>query len=72
MVAIVSQILDTIDALRGLRDYLPTHYDTAWSDLLGTRIDWGDMTRGALAALVYATMFGGLAILRFAAKDITS
>jgi ABC-2 type transport system permease protein len=72
MVAIVSQILDTIDALQGLRNFLPTHYDTAWSDLLATQIDWGDMTRGALCALVYATVLGGLAALRFATKDIAS
>ena len=31
MVSIVSQILDQITALEDLRDYLPTHYGTAWS-----------------------------------------
>ena len=35
MASIVSQILDQITALEDLRDYLPTHYGTAWSGLLG-------------------------------------
>ena len=41
LVSILSQILDQITALEGLRDYLPTHYGNAWSDLLATQIDWG-------------------------------
>jgi ABC-2 type transport system permease protein len=72
MASIVSQILDTITALQGLRDYLPTHYSTAWSDLLSEQITWGDMTRGAFSALAYCAVFTGLAVWRFATKDITS
>ncbi len=72
MVSIVSQILDTITALEGLRDYLPTHYATAWADLLASQIDWGDMTRGVFSALSYAAVLGALAVWRFARKDITS
>ena len=72
MVSIVSQILDQITALEGLRDYLPTHFDDAWSGLLGDPVDWGDMTRGAFSALVYALVLGAAAIWRFQRKDITS
>jgi ABC-2 type transport system permease protein len=72
MVSIVSQILDQITALEGLRDYLPTHFDDAWSGLLGDPVDWGDMTRGTFSALVYALVLGGAAIWRFQRKDITS
>ncbi len=72
MVSIVSQILDTITALADLRNYLPTHYGTAWSDLLSTQVDWGDMTRGTFSALTYAAIFGALAVYRFNTKDITS
>ena len=46
LVSILSQILDQITALDTLRDYLPTHYATAWSALLATEVDWGNMTRG--------------------------
>jgi ABC-2 type transport system permease protein len=72
LVSILSQILDSITALGGLRDYLPTHYALAWSDLLGSDVDWGDMTRGTFSAIAYAAVFGALAVRRFTTKDVTS
>ncbi|MFC0431573.1 ABC transporter permease [Kutzneria buriramensis] len=72
LVSIVSQILDSITALGDLRDYLPSHYATAWSDLLSADVDWGDMTRGAFSSLAYGAIFMALAARRFARKDITS
>jgi ABC-2 type transport system permease protein len=72
MVSIVSQILDQITALEGLRDYLPTHFDDAWSGLLGDPVDWSGMTRGALSASIYALVLGAAAIWRFQHKDVTS
>ncbi|MFI9388849.1 ABC transporter permease [Kutzneria sp. NPDC052558] len=72
LVSIVSQILDSITALGDLRDYLPTHYATAWSDLLSSDVDWGDMVRGSFSSLAYGAVFAVLAARRFASKDITS
>jgi ABC-2 type transport system permease protein len=72
LVSILSQILDQITALGDLRDYLPTHYAFAWSDLISTDIDWSAMTEGAFSAVCYAAVFGLLAARRFARKDITS
>jgi ABC-2 type transport system permease protein len=72
LVSIVSQILDSITALGDLRDYLPTHYATAWSDLLSSDVDWGDMVRGSFASLAYGAVFALLAARRFSRKDITS
>lgn len=72
LASILSQILDQITALDTLRNYLPTHYANAWSNLLATQIDWGNMTRGVFSALCYAAVFGSLAVWRFARKDITS
>lgn len=72
MASIVSQILDQITALEGLRDYLPTHYATAWSGLLADQIDWGNMTRGIFSALAYTLVFLAAAVWRFGRKDITS
>jgi ABC-2 type transport system permease protein len=72
MVSIISQILDQITALEDLRDYLPTHYATAWSGLLAQQIDWDGMTRGVFSSLSYALVFGALAVWRFHRKDITS
>ncbi|WP_104480287.1 ABC transporter permease subunit [Actinokineospora auranticolor] len=72
LVAILSQILDQITALGTLRDYLPTHFAFAWSDLISTDIDWSNMTRGAFSAVTYAAIFGLLAARRFRTKDVTS
>jgi ABC-2 type transport system permease protein len=72
MASIVSQILDQITALEGLRDYLPTHFDDAWAGLLATEVDWGDMTRGLFSALAYALVFFAAAVWRFQRKDVTS
>ena len=75
LASILSQILDSITALGGLREYLPTHWDYAWSDLFnGTLadIDWNDMARGVLSGMVYGAIFLALAAHRFVTKDITS
>ncbi len=72
LVAILSSILDQITALEDLRNFLPTHYAFAWSDLISTDIDWSNMAAGAFSAVVYAALFGMLAWRRFQTKDITS
>ncbi|MGH3823550.1 MAG: ABC transporter permease [Pseudonocardiaceae bacterium] len=72
MLSILSQILETIDALGDLRDYLPTRFNSAWADLLAAPIDWSRLASGAFSALTYATVFGLAAWHRFATKDITS
>lgn len=72
MVSILSQILETIDALGNLRDYLPTRFNSAWADLLASPIDWTRLASGAFSGLAYATIFGLAAWYRFATKDITS
>lgn len=72
LVAILSSILDQITALEDLRNFLPTHYAFAWSDLISTDIDWSNMAAGAFSAVAYAAFFGLLAWRRFQTKDITS
>ncbi|WP_033289371.1 ABC transporter permease [Amycolatopsis jejuensis] len=72
LVAILSQILDQITALEGLRNYLPTHYSFAWLDLISTDIDWTNLASGVLSSVLYTTVFLLLAGRRFARKDITS
>jgi ABC-2 type transport system permease protein len=72
MVSILSQILETIDALGHLRDYLPTRFSSAWADLLASPIAWSDLASGAFSGVAYATVFGLAAWWRFATKDITS
>lgn len=72
LLAILSQILDQIQALGGIRDWLPTHYSFAWTGALVDPIRWDDMIRGGFSSLCYALLFSALAFWRFSRKDITS
>jgi ABC-2 type transport system permease protein len=72
LLQILSSILDQIDALGSIRNYLPTHYAEAWLGLLSTPVQTGDMVRGVVSALIYATVFCVLGWRRFVRKDITS
>ncbi len=72
LLSILSQILDQITALGGLRNWLPTHYSLAWTGALVEPARWDDMVRGAFSGLAYAAVFVAIAVLRFRRKDITS
>ena len=72
LLQILSSILDQITALGSSRDYLPTHYGQAWLGLLSTPIQTTDMVKGTIVSLAYATIFFGLAWLRFSRKDVVS
>lgn len=72
MLWIMSSILDQIEALGDIRNILPTHYADAWRGLLSTPIQSEDIAKGAISAIVYATLFWGLAFYRFTRKDVTS
>lgn len=69
---IMSSILDQIEALGDIRSALPTHYADAWMGLLSTPVQTEDMAKGAISAVIYATIFWGAAFYRFTRKDITS
>jgi ABC-2 type transport system permease protein len=69
---ILSNILDQVTALGTVRSYLPTHFADAWFGLLSTPVQFDDMVRGCVSALVYATLFVALAFWRFLGKDVVS
>jgi ABC-2 type transport system permease protein len=69
---ILSGILDQITALGVIRDFLPTHFSTAWLGLLSTPPQTDDIVRGMISAVAYATLFWSLAFWRFTRKDVTS
>ena len=72
LVSILSQILDTVDALGSIRNVLPTHDVFAFADLLTLDVDGTDLARGVLSALVWCIAFGATAVWWFRRKDITS
>ena len=72
MVAIVSTILDTIDALGVVREALPTHQQFAWAGALQQQVAWSGIVTGALWSLVYATVLLGASFVVFSRKDVLS
>ena len=72
LISILSQILNQIDALGDIRNWLPTHYSFAWTGALVDPVRWDDMIRGGFISLAYAVVLTALAVLRFRRKDITS
>jgi ABC-2 type transport system permease protein len=70
---IVSQILDGITAVpAGFRNWLPTHFWTAWHGLFVVPSQRSDMIRGTLHQLPYAAGFLVLAWWWFRRKDVLS
>jgi ABC-2 type transport system permease protein len=72
LLQILSSILDQITALGSLRNLLPTHYSQAWLGLLSNPTQTDDLVKGAISAVIYGTLFLGLAWWRFLHKDIVS
>ncbi|PZS25514.1 MAG: ABC transporter permease [Pseudonocardiales bacterium] len=72
LLVIVSNILDAVTALGSLRDFLPTHYQYAWVDALGSTVTWSGMARGALSSVLYSAVLLLVAWRHFLRKDILS
>ena len=68
----VFAILDQVEQLGSIRDWFPTAEEYAWTDLLQSPIDSGDLFRGVIQSLVYTAIFTGLAFRHFARRDVTS
>ncbi len=69
---IVSNILDSVPALGGKREILPTHFQYAWLDALQPTVQWTGMIKGTAVSLSYALIFLALAFRLFGRKDIVS
>jgi ABC-2 type transport system permease protein len=68
----VFAILDQVQQLGAIRDWFPTAGEFAWTDLLQSPVDSGDLFRGVIQSLVYAAIFTALAFRHFARRDVTS
>ncbi|MBK9740722.1 MAG: ABC transporter permease subunit [Actinobacteria bacterium] len=72
VLVIISNILNAIEALGSLREWLPTHYSQAWLDLLAPDVDWTNMARGASYSIVACAVCVAYAVYRFDRKDVVS
>jgi ABC-2 type transport system permease protein len=72
VLAITSQVLDTVPQLGAIHPWLFSHYWLNFGDLLRDPIATAGVLRGLLAAAAYVAVFGALAWSRFGAKDVSS
>jgi ABC-2 type transport system permease protein len=72
VLAISSQVLDSVPQLHPIHPWLFSHYWLNFGDLLRDPIATAGVLRGLLAAAVYVGMFGALAWSRFGGKDVSS
>src|SRR4029450_8815036 len=59
----VFAILDQVEQLGSIRDWFPTAEEFAWTDLLQTPVDSGDLFRGVVQSLAYSAILPALAFL---------
>jgi ABC-2 type transport system permease protein len=69
---VVFAVLEQVEQLGGIRDWFPTAFNFAWTDLLQTPVDSGDLFRGVVQGLAYSAVFTALAVRHFGRKDVTS
>jgi ABC-2 type transport system permease protein len=69
---VVFAVLEQVQQLGGIRNWFPTAYNYAWTDLLQTPVDSADLFRGVVQGLAYSALFTALAVRHFARKDVTS
>lgn len=72
VIIIVLNILDAIEALGSIRQFLPGEYANAWVGALGSTVEWEMMAKGTAYSLVLFGILVLTATLRFDRKDITS
>ncbi|GAA1750487.1 ABC transporter permease [Nostocoides vanveenii] len=72
LAAIVSSILDALDALGDWRRALPNHYSRGWIELFQVEPDLSEMLHGVAWCALYTTVFLALAYRHFARKDVLS
>jgi ABC-2 type transport system permease protein len=69
---IVFAVLEQVDQLGDIRNWFPSAYGLAWTDLLQTPVDSGDLFRGVVQALVYVAVLTALGFRHFWRRDVTS
>lgn len=69
---ILSNIIDAVTALGHWREFLPTHWMSAWTDALQPQLQWSGMVKGTAVSASYAIVLLALAVRRFRDKDVVS
>ncbi len=69
---IIASILDAIEALGEIRNYLPTENQFAWVGTLSEPMQTEEMLTGCIQTLAYSAVFLAIAFWHFGRKDVVS
>jgi ABC-2 type transport system permease protein len=72
VIAIGSEVADSVPQFSAVHPYLPTHWWLSFDGLLRAPVDWGTVGHGLLSFGVYAVIFLAIAWARFSTADVTS
>ncbi len=72
VIAVASEVADTVSQLATIHPYLPTHWWLSFDALLRSPVAWPDLAHGLLSFGVYVVIFCSVAWARFTTADVTS
>jgi ABC-2 type transport system permease protein len=72
VIAVASQVADSVSQLNVIHPYLPTHWWLSFDALLRVPIAWPELGHGLLSFAVYIVIFCSIAWARFTTADVTS
>jgi ABC-2 type transport system permease protein len=72
VIAIASEVADSVPQFAVVHPYLPTHWWLSFDGLLRSPVDWGTVGHGLISFGVYGVIFTAIAWARFSTADITS
>jgi ABC-2 type transport system permease protein len=72
VIAVASQVMDTVSQLDVIHPYLPTHWWLSFDALLRSPVAWPELGHGLLSFAVYIVIFCSIAWARFTTADVTS
>jgi ABC-2 type transport system permease protein len=72
VIALASQVADSVSQLDVIHPYLPTHWWLSFDSLLRAPVDWPELGHGLLSFGAYIVIFCSLAWARFTTADVTS
>jgi ABC-2 type transport system permease protein len=72
VIAVASEVADTVSQLGAIHPYLPTHWWLSFDALLRVPVAWSELGHGLLSFGVYAAIFLSVAWARFTTADVTS
>lgn len=72
VIALASEIADSIPQLHAIGPYLPTHYWLDYGDLLRNPASVAGLVPGVVSAAAYTAVFAAAAWARFTSRDVSS